>query len=234
LPGGQLTVRPQSPPLPSLLSLLVNWSGQASIMYSKAALVLAVLAQALPAFGAVHEKLAALPAGWTTAAAAPDASTIVSFTIGLAQQNIDQLQSKLLAVSTPGNAQYGQYLDADEVNSIFAPTAQTISAVESWLSAGGISSYKMTPDGQFINFATTVGTANSLLNTTFLSYKNSGVTKIRATQYSISPITYFGKTGANIPTFTRTTKTKKDVTTQAVSSNHACHTSITPHCIKKL
>jgi tripeptidyl-peptidase-1 len=214
-------------------------------MYSKAALVLAVLAQALPAFGAVHEKLAALPAGWTTAAAAPDASTIVSFTIGLAQQNIDQLQSKLLAVSTPGNAQYGQYLDADEVNSIFAPTAQTISAVESWLSAGGISSYKMTPDGQFINFATTVGTANSLLNTTFLSYKNSGVTKIRATQYSIpddlvshidliSPITYFGKTGANIPTFTRTTKTKKDVTTQAVSSNHACHTSITPHCIKKL
>lgn len=214
-------------------------------MYSKAALVLAVLAQALPAFGAVHEKLAALPAGWTAAAAALDASTIVSFTIGLAQQNIDQLQSKLLAVSTPGNAQYGQYLDADEVNSIFAPTAQTISAVESWLSAGGVSSYKMTPDGQFINFATTVGTANSLLNTTFLSYKNSGVTKIRATQYSIpddlvshidliSPITYFGKTGANIPTFTRTTKTKKDLTTQAVSSNHACHTSITPHCIKKL
>lgn len=212
-------------------------------MYSRAALVLAVLSQALPAFGAVHEKLAALPAGWTAAAAAPDASTAVSFTIGLAQQNIDQLQSKLLAVSTPGNAQYGQHLDVDEVNSMFAPTAQTISAVESWLKASGVS--QMTTDGHFINFATTVGTANSLLNTTFLTYKNYGVAKIRATQYSIpddlvshidliSPITYFGKTVANIPTFTRTTKTKKDVATQVVSVDPVCHTSITPQCIKEL
>jgi tripeptidyl-peptidase I len=209
-------------------------------MYSKAALVLAALSQALPVFGVVHEKLAALPAGWTVAAA-PDASTAISFTIGLAQQNIDQLQSKLLAVSTPGNAQYGQHLDVDDVNAMFAPTAQTISAVEEWLKQGGVS--QMTTDGHFINFATTVGTANSLLNTTFLTYKNSGVSKIRATQYSIpdalvnhidlvSPITYFGKTVANVPTFTKT-KTKKDVATQ-VSVDPVCQTSITPQCIKEL
>jgi tripeptidyl-peptidase-1 len=205
-------------------------------MYSKAALVIAVLSQALPAFSVVHEKLAALPAGWS-AAAAPDANTAVSFTIGLAQQNLDQLQPKLLAVSTPGNAQYGQHLDVDDVNALFAPTAQTVSAVESWLKSAGIS--QVNTDGHFINFATTVGTANSLLNTTFLTYKNSGVSKIRATQYSIpdelvshidliSPITYFGKTVANVPTFT---KTKKDVKSK-VTIDASCQTSITPQCVR--
>jgi tripeptidyl-peptidase-1 len=203
-------------------------------MHSKAALIAAVLSQALPAFGVVHEQLAALPAGWT-AAAAPGANTAVSFTVGLAQQNIDQLQSKLLAVSTPGNAQYGQHLDVDDVNALFAPTAQTVTAVESWLKSAGIS--QVSTDGHFINFATTVGTANSLLNTTFLTYQNSGLSKIRATQYSIpddlvndidliSPITYFGKTVANIPTFTRT---KRGVETK-VTIDASCQTSITPQC----
>lgn len=100
-------------------------------MFSRTALVAAVLLQAWPTLGAVHERLAALPVGWS-AVVAPDASSPVSFTIGLAQQNIDQLQSKVLAVSTPGNALYGQHLDADAVNELFAATAETITAVETW------------------------------------------------------------------------------------------------------
>ena len=103
----------------------------ATIMFSKSALVAALL-QALPAFGAVHEQLTALPSGWTVTSAADTTST-VSFTVALIQQNIDQLESKLLAVSTPGSATYGQHLDVDDLEALFAPTAGASEAVESWL-----------------------------------------------------------------------------------------------------
>jgi tripeptidyl-peptidase-1 len=101
-------------------------------MFSKTALYAAVLAQALPALGVVHEQLAALPAGWTAASAA-DTSATMAFTVALTQQNIDQLETKLLSVSTPGSASYGQHMDVDDLNAFFAPTAGASDAVESWL-----------------------------------------------------------------------------------------------------
>jgi tripeptidyl-peptidase-1 len=222
-------------------------------MYSKAAFLAAVLSQALPAFAAVQETLRALPVGWAEAAV-PHPDTSLNLAIGLTQQNIDQLESKLLAVSTPGNPQYGQHLDADAVNALFAPSAETIAAVEAWLKAAWVS--EITTDGHFINFATTVGTANSLLNTTFMTYQNSGVSKIRATQYSIpdalvqhidlvTPVTYFGKTVAQVPTFTRTKKQVEDNKRRrgdgtwpsenaTATIDASCQVSITPKCLKEL
>ena len=207
-------------------------------MVSKTAICAAVLSHALPALAAVHEQLAALPAGWTEIGA-PDASSAISFSIGLAQQNLDQLESKLMAVSTPGNAEYGQHLDMDDVNAMFAPTAEANTAVKSWLSSAGIS--KVSSDGHWVSFASTVQQANSLLNTTFKSYQNSGTTKVRTVEYSIpdelatyidliSPTTYFGKTVAHMPKFT---KTKKDAPTKR-HVDSSCQTSITPACIKEL
>jgi tripeptidyl-peptidase-1 len=101
-------------------------------MFSKTAVFVATLSQALPALAIVHEKLAALPVGWT-ATSATDESSVVSLTVALTQQNIDQLESKLLAASTPGSSTCGRYLSDGELNTIFAPTAGASSAVESWL-----------------------------------------------------------------------------------------------------
>ena len=101
-------------------------------MFSKTAFVAALLSQALPAIAVVHEQLAALPLGWAVSSAA-DTSAPVSFTIALTQQNIDQLESKLLSVSTPGSTSYGQHMDVDDLNAFFAPTAGASDAVESWL-----------------------------------------------------------------------------------------------------
>ncbi|KAM3084009.1 vesicle formation at the endoplasmic reticulum [Clarireedia jacksonii] len=206
-------------------------------MISKAVVCAGLLSQALPVYGAVLEKLAAVPSGWT--AASPDSSAVLTLTVGLAQQNLDQLESKLLAVSTPGNAEYGQHLDADEVNALFAPSPDANSAVTSWLANAG--AQNITSDGSFVTFATTVEKANSMLNTTFKTYTSNGVSKLRTTQYSvpdeiahhidlISPTTYFGKTVANVPTLTRmeaTPPTKRSV-------DAACQTSITPTCLKEL
>jgi tripeptidyl-peptidase-1 len=112
--------------------LITNSVTPLPIMFSKTAVFAAALTQALPALAIVHEQLAALPVGWTSTSAA-DESSVVSFTVALTQQNIDQLESRLLAASTPGSPSYGQYLSDDEMKTIFAPTVGASSAVESWL-----------------------------------------------------------------------------------------------------
>jgi tripeptidyl-peptidase-1 len=101
-------------------------------MFSKAAVFAAVLSHAVPTLAAVHERLTALPRGWASTGAAAETTTL-TFTVALTQQNIDQLETKLLAASTPGSATYGQYLENDELEAFFAPTAGASSAVESWL-----------------------------------------------------------------------------------------------------
>lgn len=211
-------------------------------MVSKAILCACLVAQlGLPAFAAVLEQLTALPSGWTEVAA-PDDSTTISLSIGLAQQNLDQLETKLLAVSTPGNAEYGQHLDIDDVDSLFAPSAEATVAVTSWLDSVGITTYST--DVHSVNFVTSVEAVNSLLNTTFLTYSNSGVQKIRTMQYSvpddvsehidlISPTVYFGKTVAFKPTY-RPTPVEKRQNTSPVTIDASCQTSITPTCLKEL
>ncbi|KAF5868300.1 putative tripeptidyl peptidase a protein [Botrytis fragariae] len=207
-------------------------------MYPKTAICAGLLSQALPAYGAVMEKLAAAPSGWT-AASETDSSAAITLTVGLAMQNLDQLEAKLLAVSTPGNAKYGNHLDIDEANALFAPSADASTAVTSWLTSAG--AQNIVSDGSTISFATTIEKANSMLNATFQSYTSNGVTKVRTTQYSvpddvaehielISPTTYFGKTVANVPTKI----VKRATSPSKVTVDAACSTSITPKCIKEL
>jgi len=107
-----------------------------------------LLSQASLSFGAVLEKLAAVPSGWK--ASPIDDSTTITLTIGLQQQNIDQLESKLLAVSTPGNAEYGNHLDVDEVNALFAPSEEADTAVQNWLKGAGIQT--VSSDGHWYVF----------------------------------------------------------------------------------
>lgn len=166
----------------------------------------------------------------------------MTLTIGLAQQNLHQLQSKLMAVSTPGNAAYGQHMEHDAVNALFAPSAIANASVVSWLKSAGVS--QVSSDGHWVTFATTVANANKLLNTTFTTYQSSaGVSKLRTTQYSvpdslssyidlISPTTYFGKTTSERPKFTRVKRDGATKTKRAVDAS--CSTYITPNCLKEL
>lgn len=209
-------------------------------MLSRAALCAIFLSQlVIPAYGAVHEQLAAVPSGWTFVGT-PDASTSITLSVALAHQNLDQLESTLLAVSTPGNAKYGQHLDVDDVNALFPAVSDT--AVLSWLQGAGISSIHS--NGSTVNFATTVGTANKLLSAQFSYYQSGSTKKLRTTHYSIpsnlvdqidliSPTTYFGKTTAAvvIPSATREEK-RAPVSKPSVAAS--CQTSITPSCLKEL
>ena len=84
--------------------------------------LLAAAPFALPLVKALvlHEKVSDIPAGWSFTSA-PDNDTQIVLQVALAQQNIDQLESRLSSVSTPGHSSYGQYLDDGDINVLFGP-----------------------------------------------------------------------------------------------------------------
>lgn len=163
---------------------------------------------ALHSFAAILvEQLATVPTGWTQVGA-PTESDTMTLQIALVQQNLDQLDAKILAVSTPGSASYGQYMDGEAVAAMLAPSTDASPAVLAWLAGAGVTDAYS--DGANVNFSTTVSVANSLLSTTFNYYENAGIQKLRTTEYSIpddleahidliTPTTYFGKTVPQMP-----------------------------------
>lgn len=165
------------------------------------------LSLALPTFAAVLEQLAIVPTGWTQVGAPAEDDTMI-LQVALTQQNLDLLDAKIQAVSTPGSASYGQYMDGDAVAAMLAPSPDASPAVLAWLGGAGVTNAYS--DGANINFSTTVSTVNSLLSTTFSYFENDGIQKLRTTRYSvpdallahidlITPTTYFGKTVPQIP-----------------------------------
>ena len=172
--------------------------------FSSLRLVGLVSLLSLQAFGLVtHNQLAGVPAGWSEASTPSDDAQMV-LQVALTQQNLDQLESKLASVSTPGSPSYGQYLDLEEVNSIFGASEASSTAVESWLKSSGVTQYST--QGDSVWFQSTVAQANSILGADFRNYVDStGLTKLRTTAYSlpaslvghvdlVSPTTFFGKT----------------------------------------
>ena len=186
--------------LPPLFAIWIVTSDMAKLTALRLASLLSLVgAQASAAV--LLEQLAQVPNGWSKVATPRQSSQLV-LQVALAQQNIDQLESKLAAVSMPYSAMYGKYLDVDEVNAIFGPSKASIAAVESWLQSYGVTDY--TTQGGSIWFQTNVSTANSLLSTDFKTYSDAtGSTKLRTLQYSVpksliphvdfvSPTTFFG------------------------------------------
>ena len=197
---------------------------------------------AAPALAAVHEQLDSVPRGWKEVST-PGLSKVASsekttFTIALQRQNLANLESRLLDVSTPGSAQYGKWLDDDAFAVAFSPAKDAASTVATWLKGNGISDYKV--DGAFVDFAADVGTVNRLLGADYKHYANEqGVTKLRTLAYSIpddvqsyvalvEPGTYFGKATYSPPkpqALSRSTKRAIDP---------SCSQAVTPACLKQL
>jgi tripeptidyl-peptidase-1 len=180
------------------------------------------------------EKLANVPTGWRFTRTPSDSTQIV-LQIALAMQNLDKLESKLAAASTPGSPSYGQYLDLDDVNALFGPSDESRLVVESWLKSSSVANY--TTQGNSIWFTTNISTANAMLDTKFKSYSDSaGAIKLRTTEYSlpeslvnhvdlISPTTYFGKSKAM-----RKLKTKALKDIRAIDTNRLARRRVPAIC----
>lgn len=199
---------------------------------------------------ATYSHYEAAPAGWASTSS-PDTGSVQTFSIALTMQNIDQLESKLLEVSTPGKAEYGSHWNSSTVQSYFAPSSDAVSSVTAWLEENGVSNYNV--DGAFIDFGASVGTANALFNASYQQYTNNGNTKLRTLSYTIpddiqehialiDPGLYFGNSKAFLPMMaTRASRTKprspntppRHLATRT-TVDASCQTSITPACLKEL
>ncbi|KAJ5653314.1 hypothetical protein N7490_000317 [Penicillium lividum] len=191
---------------------------------------------AAPAMGVVWESLSGgVPSTWSLVDTPSDST--MSLSISLSRKNIDQLQSTLAKVSTPGESEYGQWLEKDDVDSQFPVVSDA--PVVSWLKSAGITSY--TREGALLKFSGSVEKVNSLLNTTFANYASDGLVKLRTTEYSIpsslsdyidiiSPTVYFGKTRKALPVLAKSQHLQARTTTVDAS----CDEKITPACLREM
>lgn len=126
-----------------------------------------------------------IPQGWTRIASLPD-SHLIDLRIGLRLQNPDTFQRRVMEVSDPSHARYGQYLSAAEIRSIVAPSEQSIDMVQSWLSDHGIHNTTLTPTGDWINVRLPVRKVETILNTTYSMYgHNDGSILVRTPEWSL-------------------------------------------------
>jgi tripeptidyl-peptidase-1 len=168
----------------------------------KASLLVCASNHALVHGATLMSKMTALPAS-VKALSLPEDNQLITLQVGIRLQNIDQLQERLKAVSTPNSPDYGKYLDEADVDKLFGPSDASRTAVLGWLKQSGVTD---TADhGSYINFATTVSNANRMLSSSFQNFDVDGVRKLRTLEYSVpdeladhielvSPTTFFGRT----------------------------------------
>jgi len=203
---------------------------------------------------AVHESLSVLPRGWTSYTAQSLSSTTpLKLYVALAYQNLDSLESRLAAVSTPGGADYGRYIDVDEQTTVFGPSDASAEKVVTWLqSSAGVNDVSHDATTGIVSFTTTVGAADALLDAHYALYTDGEAVKLRTTTYSVPddlgeavdliyPTTFFGNMRANRAVPTRTENHDPPTRRQL---NPACETTVVldnqtfpligPQCLKEL
>ncbi|KAJ3493922.1 hypothetical protein NLG97_g4416 [Lecanicillium saksenae] len=203
--------------------------------------VLATLAAASPMQQdmVVKHALPSVPTGWQVKSAAPPALKI-NMHIGLKEQNLDQLQQRLLAMSDPEHAEYGKHMSRDEVEALTAPSDANVAAVKSWLAAHGITAGDVS--NGFLKISLTTAQAEKLLGTKYNVYHHAekDTFTARTMQYSvpanlqdkistIQPTTFFGDMGLIKPVIAPLPENTGSVHTRA-----SCGFGVNPSCLKSL
>ena len=92
----------------------------------------------------------------------------------LAPRDAAQLDALATAVSDPSSAQYGQFLSADQVRAQFAPTADQVTQVSTWLSGAGLTVGAVGADNRFVAVSGTAAAINAAFGTQLTSYVVGG------------------------------------------------------------
>jgi len=136
-------------------------------------------------FGVVIDRVDSEPSKEWIEVGRTDPNKNINLIFAIKQQNIDVLEKLLLEKSTPGNKEYGNWLSNREVETLVAPTQQSLNAVKQWLSSNGfdISAIKsVTRNNDFISIETTVEKAESLLHCKYYDYRHSTKPSMKASR----------------------------------------------------
>ncbi|KAF3911262.1 Aorsin [Arthrobotrys entomopaga] len=143
------------------------------------------------AYGAykTFDALPDVPHDWEQLSTAVDPSTATDLQIYIAKQNLDQLEDAVLKMSTPGDPTYGKHMTQEEIDSMIQPSAANFTIVETWLRSQvqGLNANALVRDEESITFNTTIGQAESLLQTKYSVFQFNGtkLSVIRTLNYSL-------------------------------------------------
>lgn len=128
----------------------------------------------------------AAPKGWHLGGRASGTEK-VSFTIALKQRNLDELESKFWEISTPGTANYRNFLSRQEILDIVQPSNEDRQAVVDWLKRHGVVDF--VDMGDAFDVTSTVHVAQNLFRTFFHEYTSTTGGRVIRTYgtYSVDP-----------------------------------------------
>jgi tripeptidyl-peptidase-1 len=153
-----------------------------------AALALAIGAYGRPSTTKVtHEKRDVVHGQWIKVSRA-ESDTPLTLRIGLKQRNLERAEEFINAISNPRSETYGQHWSAEKVADTFAPSFEAITETEQWLLGEGVASdhISRTAGRNWIKVTTTVGKAESLLDTAYNVYENEeGARLVACESYSV-------------------------------------------------
>lgn len=158
---------------------------------------------------AVKSSLSAAPKDWVRYSR-PDPSHPITLRFALTQPNFAQLEEELYTVSDPSSPRWTEHLSKEEVESLIAPSPESLSLLDAYLAEHGIDVEKhdgaeRTAAKDWLMVPMTVAQAERFLDTEYFLYKHrtTGKTVMRTTAYSlpkhlhdhiedIQPTNYFG------------------------------------------
>ncbi|KAH7925313.1 subtilisin-like protein [Leucogyrophana mollusca] len=198
----------------------------------------------------VHEMRTHAAAGWSLVRRhSPSALILLRF--ALAQSNIAEIGSHLNDVSHPDSPNYGKHWSAGKIAETFAPSNETVAAVQTWLLESGIFSnqIRVTPTKGWIEVNATVEEAEQLLHAEYSVYRHdTGKEHIALQGYSlpahirrhvdfVTPTIHFdAKISSRSPgtpwmgSYPKTTGVVNE-TSQGLEN---CDSQITPECLRAL
>jgi subtilase family serine protease len=159
------------------MSPVRSWAALASVGLAVSA---ATVASGVPASASASSGRAALAGSLTTSverskpAGRVGAGSLVKFDLVLTLRDAAGAQAIVKAVSTPGSAQYRQYLTDAQWAARFAPTAASVAAAEAWLRAQGFKVGSVPADRIFIPAQGSASQVERAFNTSLGEYKVNG------------------------------------------------------------
>ncbi|EJD00678.1 family S53 protease-like protein [Fomitiporia mediterranea MF3/22] len=212
-----------------------------------ASFVAAVSASPLFSSFVLHEQRTDIPDGFVKVGSAP-ADQVLNLRLALVNNNMNGLEEKLYAVSTPGSALYGQHLSKEEVEEFVKPSQDSINIVNQFLSTHGITATVASPASDWLTFSVPVSKANDMFQADFsvFQHEETGKQSVRTLAYSIPtelqghlnlvhPTITFENPFAHLPVVSSPLKAvaeEQNLTTRAVPSS--CASTVTPACLQAM
>ncbi|KAJ7650962.1 family S53 protease-like protein [Roridomyces roridus] len=133
----------------------------------------------------VLERHTAAPAGFVSKGAAPP-DTLLTLRVALTSNDISGLEERLMSVSTPGSAEFREWLGTDEVKSFVAPSPETVQAFNAFATANELKPTVISPNGDWVSITLPVSKANQLFDADYQVFAHSAMSGTLTRTLSIS------------------------------------------------